>query len=169
MTVSDTISDREYFHAWTLIRNISHLIGKSRDRELSQYGITVIQSSILYMINVMGERATPGSIARAMYREPTTISNSLIRMEKQGLVRRYSDAMRKSQVKVEMTGKGEQAYRDAARRESVKKIMSQLPPETFRQLSESLNLLRQEVLYDLGLAQHHHPVPPNEDKNADLQ
>jgi DNA-binding MarR family transcriptional regulator len=161
--VNDTISDREYFHTWTLIRNISHLIGKSRDRELSQYGITVIQSAILYMIRALGERATPGNIARAMYREPTTISNSLIRMEKQGLVRRYNDAMRKSQVKIEMTEKGEQAYRDAAGRGSVKKIMSQLPPETFRQLSESLTLLRQEVMRDLGLSSQRPPIPPDED------
>ena len=37
--------DLEYFYLWTLIRNISHLIGKIRDRELSQYGLTVMQSA----------------------------------------------------------------------------------------------------------------------------
>ena len=158
------ITDREYFHTWTLIRNISHLIGKSRNRELSRYGITVIQSAILYMIKALDERATPGNIARAMYREPTTVSNSLIRMEKQGLVRRYSDTMRRSQVMVAITEKGEQAYHDASGRESVRKIMSQLPPETFRQLSESLTLLRQEVLQDLGLSPQRPQIPPSEDR-----
>jgi len=157
------ITDREYFHTWTLIRNISHLIGKSRDRELSRYGITVIQSAILYMIKTLDERATPGNIARAMYREPTTVSNSLIRMEKQGLVRRYNDTMRRSQVKVALTEKGEQAYQDASRRESVKKIMSQLSPQTFRHLSESLALLRQEVLQDLGLSPLRSHIPPDKD------
>jgi DNA-binding MarR family transcriptional regulator len=171
--MKDIITDREYFRTWTLIRNISHLISKSRDRELSRYGITVVQSAILYMINVMGERATPGNIARAMYREPTTISNSLIRMEKQGLVRRYSDAMRKSQVKVEMTRKGEQAYLHSMEREAINRVMSQLPPEKFQPLIESLNLLRQAVMQELGISPNPRPLssssgllpqPPGEDK-----
>ena len=89
---------------------------------------------------------------------------SLIAFEQgQRLVRRYNDTMRRSQVKVALTEKGEQSYQDASRRESVKKIMSQLSPQTFRHLSESLVLLRQEVLQDLGLSPLRSHIPPDKD------
>lgn len=150
--MADNDSGLGYRHTWTLIRNISHLIGRARDRELSQYGITIMQSAILYMVKAFGEQATPGNIARAMYREPTTVSNTLIRMEKQGLVHRFHDTMRRSQVRITLTEEGERAYLDSDRRESVTRIMSQLSPDTYEQLRKSLVELRGLVLADLGFS-----------------
>lgn len=156
------ITDREYFYIWTLIRNLSHLLGKVRDRELSQYGITVTQSAVLYMIKALGERANPGNIARVLFREPTTISNTLIRMEKEGLIKRLKDSRRKSQVRVTLTEEGERAYRDSTRRESIKRLMSQLPENKCRQISSCLGELRAAAMHDLGLSPQSPHLPPSD-------
>ncbi|MEW6142442.1 MAG: MarR family transcriptional regulator [Chloroflexota bacterium] len=147
----------EYFYLWTLIRNISHLIGKIRDRELSQYGLTVMQSAALYMVNAYGERATPANIARALFRETTTVSNLLIRMEQQGLVKRIEDRRRRGQIKVVLTRAGERALRDSRQRESIKRIMSQLDNGQIQRLRADLGELRKVALQELGLS----PVNPH--------
>ena len=155
-------TDSEYFYIWTLIRNLSHLLGKVRDRELSQYGITVTQSGILYMIKALGERANPGNIARVLFREPTTVSNTLIRMEKEGLVKRVKDSRRRSQVRITLTEKGERAYQDSTRRESIKRVMSQLPEERCQQIESCLGDIRTAVMHDLGLSPRSPHLPPSD-------
>lgn len=156
------LTDSEYFYIWTLIRNLSHLLGKVRDRELSQYGITVTQSGVLYMIKALGEQANPGNIARVLFREPTTISNTLIRMEKEGMVKRVKDSRRRSQVRITLTEKGERAYQDSTRRESIKRIMSQLPEERCRQIRACLGDIRTVVMHDLGLSPQSPHLPPSD-------
>ncbi|RJQ37876.1 MAG: MarR family transcriptional regulator [Dehalococcoidia bacterium] len=159
MILATDLTEREYFYIWTLIRNLSHLLGKARDRELSQYGITVTQSGILYMIKALGGHANPGNIARVLYREPTTISNTLIRMEKEGLIKRTRDPKRKRQVRISLTKEGEQAYRNSANRESIKRIMSQMAERKRRQIKDLLAELRVATMHDLGLSpQSPHPL-----------
>lgn len=146
------LTEREYFYIWTLIRNLSHLMGKARDRELSQYGITVTQSGVLYMVKALGDRANPSNIARVLFREPTTVSNTLIRMEKEGLIKRSKDPKRKSRVRISLTKEGERAYRNSTNRKSIKRIMSQLPAKKRRQIRDLLAELRGATMHDLGLS-----------------
>lgn len=157
------VTEREYFYIWTLVRNLSHLLGKARDRELSQYGITVTQSGVLYMIKALGERATPGNIARVLFREPTTVSNTLIRMEKEGLIERTKGSRRKNRVLIALTEAGERAYQDSTQRESITRIMSQLSEERCRQIMFCLGELRVVVMHDLGLSPQSPHLPPSDD------
>jgi len=160
--MADESTDRDYFYIWTLVRNLSHLLGKARDRELSQYGITVTQSGILYMIKSLGERATPGNIARVLFREPTTVSNTLIRMEKEGLIKRGKDPRRKNQVRITLTEEGERAYLDSTRRESIKRIISQLPEDKYQQIRSCLGELRAATMHDLGLSPQNPHLPQSD-------
>jgi DNA-binding MarR family transcriptional regulator len=159
--LDDNFTDEEIFYIWTLVRNLSHLLGKARDRELSQYGITVTQSGALYMIKALGDRATPGNIARVLFREPTTVSSTLIRMEKDGLIRRNKDPKRKSQVRITLTKEGERVYKNSTKRESIKRIMSQLPEKKHRQIKSLLTELRAATLHDLGLSPQNPHLPKN--------
>jgi DNA-binding MarR family transcriptional regulator len=162
--MNDNFSDEEIFYIWTLIRNLSHLLGKARDRELSQYGITVTQSGTLYMIKALGDRATPGNIARVLFREPTTVSNTLIRMEKDGLIKRNKDPKRKSQVHISLTKEGERVYKNSTRRESIRRIMTQLPEKKHRQIKNFLTELRTVTMHDLGLSPQKPHLPKNDFK-----
>jgi DNA-binding MarR family transcriptional regulator len=135
------------------------MLGKARDRELSQYGITVTQSGVLHMIKSLGDRANPGNIARVLFREPTTVSNTLIRMEKEGLIKRTKDPKRKSQVCISLTKEGEQAYLESTRRESIKRIMSQMPPDKLQQIRALLLEMRATAMHDLGLSPQNPHLP----------
>ena len=150
--MSAEIRERESFYLWALIRNISHLMGRARDRELSQFGLTVTQSAILSAIKRLGEAATPGSIAQFLYRESTTISNTLIRMEKQGLVKRTRNPMRRREVRITLTGQGEQALREAGKRDIINRALAGLTEADSRDMIGKLEPLRDVLLQELGLA-----------------
>lgn len=150
--------ERDYV-AWTIMRNVGHLMERVRDRELAKYGINARQAGLLRHIKVLGGEATPAQIARTMFREPTSVSAIIIRMEKHGLVKRIKGGRKKNQVRVELTEKGEKAYRDAARRESVKNIMSRLSEEDREHLLNALLELRRSTLSEfLGGSKTNYPV-----------
>ena len=150
MTVE--IREQDNVYLWALIRNISHLMGRARDRELAQYGLTVTQSAILSAVKRLAGTATPGSIAQFLYRESTTISNTLIRMEKQGLVKRTRDPMRRREVRVTLTKSGEAALTDAGERDVINRAMTGLTAGESRALIEAMKPLRDTLLGELGLA-----------------
>ena len=131
---------------WTIIRNVSHLMERIRNRELSQYGINTRQAGLLRHVKALGDEATPVTIARTMFREPTSVSAILIRMEKQGLVKRIKDRRQKNQVRVYLTEKGEDAYRNASKRESIDRIMSRLSVEDRNNLRNAMLEFRKSTL-----------------------
>jgi DNA-binding MarR family transcriptional regulator len=135
---------------WSVLRNVGHVMKRVRDRELSRYGLTTRQAGILRHVHVLGDKATPTAIARTTYREPTTVSAILTRMEKQGLVRRVKDRRKKNEVRICLTRKGEQCRKYAARRESVKRIMARLSPETRLQLLKGLREFQRSLLEELA-------------------
>jgi len=138
--------ERDYL-AWTVMRNVGHLMERVRDRELAKYGINARQAGLLRHIKSLGNEATPAQIARTMFREPTSVSAIIIRMERQGLVKRVKgDCRKKNQVRVCLTAKGEQARRDAARRECIDRIMSRLSLGSRENLLNALLELRRSTL-----------------------
>lgn len=139
--------DREL---WAILRNLGHVMKRIRDRELSRYGVTTRQAGILHHVHALGEKATPTAIARATYREPTTVSAILKRMEKQGLLKKVKSAHRKNEVRLVLTAKGERIRVDAAGRESVKRIMSRISPETRFQLLQGLREFRRSLIEELA-------------------
>jgi len=154
-------TDTDYFYLWILLRNIAHMTGRIRDRELSRYGVTLMQSSILYMVKSLGEEATTSNISRRVFREPPTVSDILSRMEKQGLIKRIRQRHRR-QVLIRLTPSGERAYQDSTLRESITRIMSQLSDEQLAQLRLLLEDLRILVMQDMGLAARQPRLPGRE-------
>jgi DNA-binding MarR family transcriptional regulator len=156
------MTSADYFYIWTLLRNIAHMTGRIRDRELSRYGVTLMQSSVLYMIKALGDDATPSNISRWVFREPPTVSDILTRMEKQGLVKRLK-TKRKGLVLIKLTAAGERAYEKSTLRESISRIMSQIPDENLEQLRPLLEEIRILVMQDMGLSAKEMHLP-----NSDL-
>jgi DNA-binding MarR family transcriptional regulator len=74
-------------------------------------------------------------------------------MEKEGLVRKTKDLERKNLIRVSLTEKGQQAYYQSSRLESVHRIMSSLSEEERQQLSSCLETLRDRALKELGMEQ----------------
>jgi len=73
-------------------------------------------------------------------------------MEKTGLVNRAKDLDRKNQVRVTLTGRGEEAYHIGSRNiESIRRMMSCLSPGERQKLKSLLQKLRHHALHELGI------------------
>lgn len=145
--------DQDYrdgeFRLWVLLRQVAHTTLVARDRELNQYGITTIQAAVLHTIQLIGNKATPAEIARRILRERHSVSGLLIRMEKDGLVRKVKDLDRKNLIRVAITEKGQQAYDQSTKRKSIHKIMSSLSEEERQQQRSCLEKLGNKALREL--------------------
>jgi len=73
-------------------------------------------------------------------------------------VRKTKDLHKKNLVRVSLTGKGEQAYNQSTKIESIHKIMSSLSEEEHQRLDLYLKTLRDRALKELGI-DHKPPFP----------
>ena len=71
-----------------LIVEARHHLLKARQRELKPYHISPEQSNILDILYCIGRKATLSEIAKHTERGVNTVCQQMIRMEKDGLVRK---------------------------------------------------------------------------------
>lgn len=140
----------EDYNLWLFLAQVRSVMLGARQLEVSRYGITAKQASVLYIVNALGDQATPGEISRRLFQQPHSVTGMLNRMENQGLVRRVRDLDNKNHVRVELTDKGHSVYLDCCRRESIHGVMSSLSREQCRQLAECLDILRDASMQYLG-------------------
>ena len=141
--------DRDY-NLWILLGQARDMVFKARGKELSRYGVTVEQASILFVIQAIGGKSTPAEISKWMLREPHTISSILTRMEKEGLITKRKDSSNKGQVIVALTEKGRQIYSQSIKRESIREIISCLSEEERERLGSLLEKLRDCALKNIA-------------------
>jgi len=151
-------SDEDYT-LWVLLRQACDAALRARDKELSQYGISVEEAAVLFVVEANGERATPSEISRWLFREPHSTSGLIIRMEKDGLVRKLNDLERKNMLRVVMTEKGREAYEKSTARESIHRTMSSLSEDERQLLRSCLERLRNEALKELRVERKAPPFP----------
>ena len=147
--MEEILSDDELFNLWWVLRRTSHVIMKSRNKELANCGISTATSAVLFISHTMDSKVTPAEISRQLLREAHSVSGLVARMEKAGLVRKVKDLDRKNMVRVELTEKGREAYARAQKRESIHRIMSVLSEAEREQLMSSLLKLREAALKEL--------------------
>jgi len=140
--------DRDY-ELCILLGQTRDAICKARKRELEQYSVLPEQALVLFIIQAIGNEATPAEISRWLFREPHSVSGILERMKKDGLVRKAKDLHRKNLIRVMLTEKGQQAYNQSLKRKSIHQIMSSLSEEERQQLRSYLERLRSEALKHL--------------------
>ena len=150
--MEDTSSVDRNFRLFWLLRQTAHAMFDARQKELAQYGITTRHAAALFAIQAIGDEATPAEISRWVFREPHSVSGILSRMEKTGLVKKTKDLDKKNLIRVILTEKGRQAYRQATKRESINRVFSALAEEDRQQLESLLELLWEKALKDLGVA-----------------
>ena len=141
--------DQDYALWWQIL-HMRRAMHRVRAKELFQYGITSEEAAVLFIVQAIGPRVTPAMISRFLLRERHSVSGLLSRMEKGGLVRKVKDLERKNLVRIAMTEKGQQAYQQSTKRESIHKVMSCLSKEERQQLKASLDTLWKKALEELG-------------------
>jgi len=145
-------TNKEASHAWELIRMVNDTIIKIREIELSEYGISQRHAAVLHVIKRMNNAATPTQIAQLTLREIATILSMLKRMELLGLVTKKLSNNRYKQEIFSLTKKGESAYQNAMKRQSIERIMSRVNYHDFTRFVASLESIWDIALSELGIA-----------------
>ncbi len=146
---------------WLWLARTRDAIFRAREKELHQYNISPIQSTVMLVIRALREKATPAEISRWIFRESQSVSELLNRMEKEGLVSKVRDLDRKNMVRVELTEQGIKAYHQTLKYEMIHKVMSSLSAEERQQLRNTLAKLWEKTLTELGAGKRP-PLPQHE-------
>ncbi len=137
----DVSSDRDYL-LWTLLFLTKDVVLRARNNDLSQSNISSEQGAVLFIIQSIGDNATPAKISRLLFRHRHSIAGLLRIMEKKGLVRLTKDLDRKNMIRVTLTEKGKHAYYQIIKLGSIHRIMSSLTEEQYQQLRSGLETIK---------------------------
>ena len=140
-----SLTDQDY-QVWVLLQQARHAVFRAREKELRRYGITSMESAVLFILKAIDDEATLGEIARWLLRERHTVSSLLSRMEGEGLVSKTEHSQGKGMVRVDLTEKGKRAYEQCAKREAIRQVMSALSEEERELLRSCLEKLRDRAL-----------------------
>jgi len=145
-------SARQDYDLSALLHQARDALYKAREKELYQYGVSPIGAMALFVIQTVGDKATPAEIARWLFREPHSVTGLVNRMVKEGLVRKARDVDKRNLVKVILTEKGRQVLRQSSESKSIQRILSSLSENEKQQLGLLLEKLRDGAHKDLGIS-----------------
>ena len=151
-------ADKDYTLLTQLLQ-VADIFVKIRERELLPQNLSATSAAILFLIDAMGKDVTPARVSRMLLREPHSISGILMRMEKAGLLKRTKNMERKNLIRVTLTNKGNNALKEAMKKEGIKHVLSRLTEEQRRQLKNSLTILKENGMKELNLSQRSLPWP----------
>jgi MarR family transcriptional regulator, organic hydroperoxide resistance regulator len=151
-------ADKDYTLLTSLLQ-VADIFVKVRERELLTQNLSATSAAILFLVEAMGKDVTPAKISRMLLREPHSVSGILMRMEKQGLIKRAKNMERKNLIRVTLTTKGENALKQAMKKEGVKHVLSRLSEEQRRQLKLTLTTLKEAGMKELNLSPKALPWP----------
>jgi DNA-binding MarR family transcriptional regulator len=160
----------EYFMLWALIAQTKDAILRARELEYARWGISNERRAVLFVIQNNGGCTTPVEIGRTLFRELHSVTEMLVRMEKDGLVTRQKGTGR-SKVEVCLTQKGLDVFDQSLHNETDKRIFSVLTKKQRERLSLYLWKLRGRTLEHLGVPEWHlnFPLQPDEaEETADV-
>ncbi len=145
-------SDQDKYHdLWLLLTHTRYAVFRAREKELQRYGVSPEQVGLLFVVQALGEKATPAAISRHILRQPHTVSALVDRMAKSGLVQKVKDMERKNLVRVVMTEKGKKSYQLSTKRGPIHRIMSVLDEDESKKFKATLEKLMDRARKEIGL------------------
>jgi DNA-binding MarR family transcriptional regulator len=145
-----TDEDKDY-NLWILLTRARNLVFRARELELQRYGLTPEQAIILHIIYHSKDKLTPAEVARLIFRRPHTVSAMLDRMEEKNLIIKTTDPNRKNMIRIEITARGNEAYRLTTKRGPIHRIMGTLDEGERDCLSQGLDCIITRTNDELGL------------------
>jgi len=150
------------FDLWGVLFQTRDVIYKARGKELTRYGITVMDSAVLVCIDYLGDKATPAKVSRLLFREHHTIAGQLTRMENKGLITETKGIIQKNIITLGLTDKGRKALKQSISRQSLHNIFSSLTTDERKQLWSILMKLRKAAIKEMGGEDtYYYPTPPS--------
>ena len=129
-----------------LIFQLSLLLGKARDRELLEVGITNVQSAALMYIFMMGKNTTIGILADKLLVENHSASQLVKRMQEYGLIMIDSHKNQRNKKYLKLTPKGKRCLDLAMQKHAVSDLLATIPPEQCQKTIKQLKLIKETIL-----------------------
>ncbi len=145
---------------WLLFTHARYAVFRAREKELQRYGVSPEQVGVLFVVQALGNKATPAAIARHIIRQPHTVSALVDRMSKRGLVKKVKDLDRKNLVRVVMTEKGKKTYDISTKRGPIHRILGSLNVEEKKEFRAYLERILAKARKEIGLDQDE--LPPSD-------
>ncbi len=159
--MSNPYTEQDY-DLWILINTTRHAIFRSRTAELSEIGLTIGQSKLLFVVDALGKDATITAIGKQFFRVSHTITSLVTTAVKKGLVRREKDPYNKKIVRIVMTDAGRAAYEKSKKIDSIKRIMSGLSETRRKQLIKALEIILHQASKDIHIEEDELPLSNRE-------
>jgi MarR family transcriptional regulator, organic hydroperoxide resistance regulator len=145
---------------WFLLTHTRYAIFRAREKELQRYGVSPEQVGLLFVVQALGNKATPASLSRHLIRQPHTVSALVDRMARRGLVKKVKDLDRKNLVRVVMTEKGQKTYDISTKRGPIHRILNTLTEEEKVVFKDILERLLTKARKEIGLDRDE--LPPSD-------
>jgi DNA-binding MarR family transcriptional regulator len=146
-----SLIDNDDYQLWLLIHQTRDVINRVRENDVSRHGISTVQGAVLFVIAANGGQATATTISRWLLREQHTVSSTISRMTRDGLVYKVKNPERHGELTVGFTEKGKEAARNLEDIEIIKSLFSVISKEECRQLSNQLKKIRDKALTFLSV------------------
>ena len=143
---------------WLLLTHTRYAVYRAREKELQRYGVSPEQVGVLFIVQALGNRATPSEISRYIMRQPHTVSALIERMEAKGFVKRIHDLDKRNLVRVSMTDKGQRIYETSTKRGPIHRIMAVLSDDERTQLRLLLEKVHSQARKEIGLDREKYPI-----------
>jgi DNA-binding MarR family transcriptional regulator len=145
---------------WLLLTHARYAVFRAREKELQRYGVSPEQVGLLFVVQALGNKATPAALSRYILRQPHTVSALVDRMARRGLVKKVKDLDRKNLVRVVMTEKGQKTYELSTKRGPIHRIMATLNDDERKQFKEFLERILTKARKEIGMDRDE--LPPSE-------
>ena len=121
-------------------------VNKARHAQVLKKGLTRPDADLLFLVQTLGDSATPTELSRWLKRRPPTVSEHLNNMQADGLLKRRPVRGNSKIKRVVLTRKGQEALREASERDIIVSVMSSLSEREYRQLWRLLEKLKDAAL-----------------------
>lgn len=150
------LTDEKCYRLWLLMLQTSHLMSRSRQKELRPIGLKRMEATILQALLLTDHAPTISELSRMIIREPHTVGSLVYRMERKGLLKIKNDLKRKNLKRLMITEKSKELAIKTIAIPSIREIMTCLSDEDQTKLRQYLRTIRSKVLDDMGMS-HRYP------------
>lgn len=155
-----TVLLNENFRLWTLLHHSADALAAVRAKEIAKFNITALEHRVLLQIPIMentpGVKVTASELSRWIFRNRSSLSALLARMEKRGLVRIVPQPGDKKSRIIKITEKGKELSEKGFNEGMtfVNRTISSLSEEERQQLWVIVRKLRNKAYRELKLTRN---------------
>ena len=153
--MQDNLVLGKYYKGWALLFQTTHAMRQVTARMFRPLGISPLELVALRIIKGSPKPIRPIDLSQLLLRKRTSMSALVNTLQKKRLVRKAKDLDRKNLVRIELTEKGEELYRQAydisITDKAIYRILRTLSDEEYQQLISSLEVLFEKALQELKI------------------